>query len=471
MARRRRRGRHSRSLATRLRRYLIAHRFSAAQGSLGVIALTAGLWLLWPASPNSGPDLRDAWQRSLQMAGQEFSGRNEGFRDGLVTLTGASLAASAKRHVPAGTEIADRHGAALRLAQVARTMPAIGVPAAGPGITNGGDIALALPDRSTPRAAVGAAATAMGHARAAATGGAVGGLFASGSATGGIVANASSAAGESVVAQLLPRRAPAGDEPTWLRHAVAAPLVGGRPAIAVVSDDLGLNRRGTATLNQLKAPLTLSFLPYAGALEQQAAAGRAAGHELLLHLPMEPAGHEWPGPNALLSGLAPRDMVSRLRTQLLSFDGFVGINNHMGSLLTAERGPMALVMAELRSRGLLFLDSRTTAQSVAAAEARRAGVAHAVRDVFLDNDTDLASIRRQLALTEQIARRRGSAVAIGHPHDATIEALRGWLPTLEQRGFVLVPISTIVARQSCAHGLLGAPSACGLYVSAHNTVD
>jgi hypothetical protein len=461
-------------LASRLRRYLIAHRFTAAQGSLGVIALTAGLWLLWPAPPDSGPDLRDAWQRSLHMAGQQFSGRNEAFRDGLVTLTGASLAASAKRHVPAGTDIADRHGAGPRLAQVARTMPAIGVPAAGPRVINGADLALALPDRSTPRAAVGAAATAMGHARAVATGSAAGGIVASGSAAGDIVADASSAAGEIVVAQRLPRRAPTIDEPdapSWLRHAVATPTIDGRPAIAVVIDDLGLNRRGTAALNRLKAPLTLSFLPYAGALEQQAAAGRAAGHELMLHLPMEPAGHEWPGPNALLSGLAPRDMVSRLRAQLLSFGGFVGINNHMGSLLTAERGPMALLMAELRARGLLFLDSRTTAQSVAAHEARRAGVAHAVRDVFLDNDTNLEAIRRQLALTEQIARRRGSAVAIGHPHHATIEALRGWLPTLEQRGFVLVPISTIVARQSCAAGLLNAPSACGLYVSAQNTLE
>lgn len=453
MARRRRRSR-SRSLATRLRRYLIDHRFTAAQGSLGVIALTAGLWLLWPAPPDRGRDLRDAWQRSLHMAGQEFSGRNEAFRDGLVTLTGAGLAASAKRQLPAAMDMAERPGAGPRLAQVARTMPSIGVPAAGPGSANAADLAVALPAaRPTPRVAVGAAATAMGRARAVATG---------------------RSAGEIVVAQLLPRRAPTIEEPdapTWLRHAVASPMVDGRPAIAVVMDDLGLNRRGTAALNQLKAPLTLSFLPYAGALEQQAQAGRAAGHELMLHLPMEPAGHEWPGPNALLSGLAPRDMVTRLRTQLLSFGGFVGINNHMGSLLTAERGPMALVMAELRARGLLFLDSRTTAQSVAAHEARRAGVAHAVRDVFLDNDTDLAAIRRQLALTEQIARRRGSAVAIGHPHDATIEALRGWLPTLEQRGFVLVPISTIVARQSCADDLLNSPVACGLYVSAHNTVE
>ena len=453
MARRRRRSRRSRSLATRLRRYLIDHRFSAAQGSLGVIALTAGLWLLWPAPPDRGPDLRDAWQRSLQMAGQDFSGRNEAFRDGLVTLTGAGLAASAKRQVPAGMALVDSHGAGARLAQIARTMPAIGVPAGGPGSASAADLPVALAAQPTPRVALGAAATAMGHASAVATGG---------------------AAADIVVAQLLPRRAPTIEEPdapTWLRHAVASPLIDGRPAIAVVIDDLGLNRRGTAALNQLKAPLTLSFLPYAGALEQQAQAGRAAGHELMLHLPMEPAGHEWPGPNALLSGLAPRDMVTRLRTQLLSFGGFVGINNHMGSLLTAERGPMTLVMAELRARGLLFLDSRTTAQSVAAHEARRAGVAHAVRDVFLDNDTDLVAIRHQLALTEQIARRRGSAVAIGHPHDATIEALRGWLPTLEQRGFVLVPISTIVARQSCADGLLSSPAGCGLYISAHNTVE
>ena len=454
MARRRRRSRRSRSLATRLRHYLIDHRVSAAQGSLGVIALTAGLWLLWPAPPDRGPDLRDAWQRSLQMAGQDFSGRNEAFRDGLVALTGASLAASVKRQVPAGMDTADRQHAGLRLAQVARTMPAIGVPAASPGSAQAADLAVVLPARPTPRAAVGAAATARGYARAAV-------------ATG-------RADGDVVVAQLLPRRVPSIEEPdapTWLRHAVARPTIDGRPAIAVVMDDLGLNRRGTAALNRLKAPLTLSFLPYAGALEQQAEAGRAAGHELMLHLPMEPAGHEWPGPNALLSSLTPPDMASRLRAQLLSFGGFVGINNHMGSLLTAERGPMALVMAELRARGLLFLDSRTTAQSVAAAEARRAGVAHAVRDVFLDNETSLAAIRRQLAVTEQIARRRGSAVAIGHPHDATIEALRGWLPTLEQRGFVLVPISTIVARQSCADGLLNAPVACGLHVSAHNTVE
>jgi polysaccharide deacetylase 2 family uncharacterized protein YibQ len=438
----------------RLRRYLIEHRFNAAQGALGVVALTAGLWLLWPAPPDRVVEHHDAWQRSLQMASQDFIGRNEAFRDGLVPVTTASLAASAKTEMPAGMALADRRGTGVRLAQIARTMPAIGVPESGPATAEAVDLAVDLPARLTRPVELGAAATAMRSATAVAT------------------ANAKP---EWVLAQALPRRPPPIVEdhgtPTWLRNAVAAPLADGRPAIAVVVDDLGLNRRGTAALNQLKGPLTLSFLPYAGALEEQARAGRAAGHELLLHMPMEPTGHEWPGPNALLSTLAPHDLVARLRAQLASFPGFVGVNNHMGSLLTAEQAPMALVMAELRSRGLLFLDSRTTAQSVAGDEAQRAGVAHAARDVFLDNDLDLASIRRQLALTERIARRRGSAVAIGHPHDATIEALRGWLPSLERRGFVLVPVSSIVARESCADGLLASPTACGLYVSAHNTVE
>ena len=143
----------------------------------------------------------------------------------------------------------------------------------------------------------------------------------------------------------------------------------------------------------------------------------------------------------------------------------------MGSLLTADRPKMDEVMTELKARGLLFVDSRTTSKTVASTEAQRFGVPHAERDVFLDNEADLDAIRRQLAATERIARRRGVAVAIGHPHDLTIEALRGWLPTLEERGFVLVPISTVVARESCAHGLLIAADACGRYVSAHNTIQ
>jgi polysaccharide deacetylase 2 family uncharacterized protein YibQ len=261
-----------------------------------------------------------------------------------------------------------------------------------------------------------------------------------------------------------------GRTPTWLRNAVVT-VADPRPAIAVVIDDLGLNRRGTAALNRLRAPLTLAFMPYAGDLKAQTEAARAAGHELLVHVPMQPRSRDWPGPNALTAQLGPAELISRLRSSLRSFRGFVGINNHMGSLLTADRVSMDIVMAELRQRDLLFLDSRTTADSVAAREAERMSVPFAERDVFIDNDLDLSSVLHGLARAETIARRQGFAVAMGHPHDVTIEALKRWLPSLDARGIALVPISAIVARQWCARTLILVGNACTRYAVAQTTVQ
>ena len=266
-------------------------------------------------------------------------------------------------------------------------------------------------------------------------------------------------------ARILPPQAREPGTNTWLRNAVAATL-DERPAIALVIDDLGFNRRAAAAINRLSGPLTLAFLPYAPKLDEQTRAARAAGHELLVHVPMEPGGREWPGPDALTSELAPAELITRLRSQLRSFRGFVGINNHMGSLLTTDPERMAIVMAELRRLGLLFLDSRTSPQSVAARAAAHLGVPHAERDVFIDNDLGHASVLRQLERAERIARFHGHAVAIGHPHDVTLEALKTWLPKLETRGIALVPISAIVARQACANGILLVAQACARYAVA-----
>jgi polysaccharide deacetylase 2 family uncharacterized protein YibQ len=119
----------------------------------------------------------------------------------------------------------------------------------------------------------------------------------------------------------------------------------------------------------------------------------------------------------------------------------------------------------------LFLDSRTTPDSVAAREAERTLVPFAERDVFIDNDLELQSVLRALAHAENIARRQGDAVAMGHPHDVTIEALKRWLPTLDARGIALVPISAVVARQSCANGLILVGDACARYAVAHSAVQ
>jgi polysaccharide deacetylase 2 family uncharacterized protein YibQ len=236
--------------------------------------------------------------------------------------------------------------------------------------------------------------------------------------------------------------------PAWLRFAVPAPAAGNRPLVAVVIDDLGLDRRRTAAVIALPGPLTLSFMTYAQGLPGQAEAGRRAGDELLLHVPMEPIDHgENPGPHALLVGMSADGILAQLRWGLDRFTGFVGVNNHMGSKFTADARGMAVVMAELHRRGLIFLDSKTTAVSAGMREAAANGVPHAARDVFLDDDLSSAAIDRQLARVERVARQNGNVIAIGHGHDPTIAALRTWLPTLHERGFTLVPLSAVVRRR------------------------
>ena len=121
-----------------------------------------------------------------------------------------------------------------------------------------------------------------------------------------------------------------------------------------------------------------------------------------------------------------------------------GINNHMGSRFTTHAPGMELVLAEIKRRGLLFIDSRTSKNSVGAAVARRLRVPFAARDFFLDDDPSRAAVARQLKAVEQAASKKGYAIAIGHPYDSTLGNLENWLPTLASRGFMLVPVSAIV---------------------------
>ncbi len=237
-------------------------------------------------------------------------------------------------------------------------------------------------------------------------------------------------------------------EPNWRRYAVRVAVPKGRALIAIVIDDAGLSRRNTARLVALEGPLTLAYMTYADELETQSAAARARGHELMLHVPMEPLDDgEDAGPNALATGLDPAELRRRLLWGLDRLGGYVGVNNHMGSRFTAWEPGMALVMEELKRRGLLFVDSRTIGDSLGAGMAERYAVPHADRDVFLDNDEEGAAVAERLAELETVALRRGMAIGIGHPHDGTIAALAQWLPTLEEKGFVLVPVSTIVERR------------------------
>ncbi len=233
--------------------------------------------------------------------------------------------------------------------------------------------------------------------------------------------------------------------PAWIRNAVPAPARDARPRIAVVIDDIGLDRARSARAIALPGPLTLAFLPYAMDLPRQTEAARKAGHELLVHVPMEPIGKNFDaGPSPLDVDLSSEQVLQRLRWDLERFEGYVGIDNHMGSRFTGDAEALQPVMRELHDRGLLFIDSRTVAHSAGGEVARKYAVPHAGRDVFLDDEISAPAIAVQLAELERVARRNGSAIAIGHPHDQTLDALTNWLRDLASKGFVLVPVSAIV---------------------------
>jgi uncharacterized protein len=234
-------------------------------------------------------------------------------------------------------------------------------------------------------------------------------------------------------------------EPAWRSNA-AKWHKGRRNHIAIVIDDLGLDQDVSKKLALFEGPLTLSFLPYAENLPQQTAMLRQNGHELLVHLPMEPKDMAAdPGPNALLSSIDFAEFERRIRWNLGRFEGFVGINNHMGSALTENAGLMVRVMVQLRKDGYLFLDSMTSPNSVGTRAAEATGVPHLERDVFLDNDRNIKAILAQLDRTEKIAQQRGYAIAIGHPYRETLKALQFWTAKLDKETFDLVPLSQLIA--------------------------
>lgn len=243
----------------------------------------------------------------------------------------------------------------------------------------------------------------------------------------------------------LPPPSPPVARPAWERFAVPAPEAGDRPRIAIVIDDCGLDRPRTERAIALPANVTLSFLPYSNDLDTQTGEARRNGHELLVHVPMQPVDARMDmGPNGLAVGQPRDEVLRRLRWDLDRFGGYVGINNHMGSRFTADAQAMDWVLGELKERGLMFLNSRTIASTTGEVVASREDVPYAARDVFLDDDQQANAVMARLKDVEAVARKRGTAIAIGHPHDATLAALAGWIASLPRDGIVLVPLTDIV---------------------------
>lgn len=233
-----------------------------------------------------------------------------------------------------------------------------------------------------------------------------------------------------------------------LRLAWSAPRVEATAQLAVVIDDMGRNLERERAFLNLPLPITPSLLPYLPHSRELAALAKEQGRAFLLHLPMQPRGYpqQNPGEGALLEGMSEAQVRAAVRALLRAVPGAAGANNHMGSRFTELRQPMTWVLEELRGEGLYFLDSVTSSASVGAERARELGMGWARRDVFLDNVQEVAAVGAQLDKAAALARERGAAVAIGHPHEATRQALEQWAPKLRAAGVQVVPLGRLLHR-------------------------
>ncbi|MFH1803433.1 MAG: divergent polysaccharide deacetylase family protein [Pseudomonadota bacterium] len=233
----------------------------------------------------------------------------------------------------------------------------------------------------------------------------------------------------------------------WRKYAALTPQTGPAPVIAIVIDDAGLDQARTARTLDLPGQVTISYLPYARDLQRQVNDARAKGHEVMLHMPMEPSSaFVDPGPHVLKTEYDRVAILSEISWMLEQFDGYVGINNHMGSKFTSDPAGMQVLMDVLKSRGLLFLDSKTSAKSVGYGLARENSIPALERDVFIDDADDAEKIADMLQRIERIASKQGYAIAIGHPRDLTLDALQRWIPEMQAKGFVFVPATNILRR-------------------------
>lgn len=245
----------------------------------------------------------------------------------------------------------------------------------------------------------------------------------------------------------LPAIAPDGRQP-WQVYARPFDAADPRPKIAILVVGLGLSQAATNAAIALPGAVTLSFAPYAANLSRWTALARAAGHELFLDLPMEPANYptDDPGPHTLLTSLNPEDNMARLDWLLSRFAGYVGVVDAMGTKFALSADALRPVLNALKGRGLMVLDGREVPGSLVAGMAREAGLPSGAADLHLDDVAAREPIAAALAELEAKAKAAGFALGIGRPFPVTIRMLAEWAKDLEARGFLLVPVSGAARR-------------------------
>ena len=215
--------------------------------------------------------------------------------------------------------------------------------------------------------------------------------------------------------------------------------------LAIILDDLGNDRGAAQTIFAMPYPLTISVLPNHPHSVEIAQEAHRRGFQVMLHLPMESMRNERPETQELRPGMSAGDVNTLVGNLLRAVPDVAGVNNHQGSQSTADAALMDELMPVLREHNLFYVDSRTTAATVAYDTAQRFGVRSGFRNVpFLDDVAEVDAVRKQLQLALRDARKKGDAIAIGHPHPATLQALREVLPDARAQGVRLVFVSEVV---------------------------
>ncbi|MDY6903721.1 MAG: divergent polysaccharide deacetylase family protein [Thermodesulfobacteriota bacterium] len=220
---------------------------------------------------------------------------------------------------------------------------------------------------------------------------------------------------------------------------------GVKPSVAIIIDDVGYDRRIARRFLDIGIPVTLSVLPHSPFSKSIAQTAHEKNMEIMLHLPMEPLEYPKvnPGPGVLLTAMSPDELIRQLEAAIADVPHVKGVNNHMGSKMTAISTQMYQIFTVLKKHDLFFIDSRTSSGTLCKPSARLLRVPFSERDVFLDNSLSSDYIDHQLDILVDIACQKGSAIGIGHPHSATLRVIKqnlGWM----QQKVTFVPASHLV---------------------------
>ncbi len=220
-----------------------------------------------------------------------------------------------------------------------------------------------------------------------------------------------------------------------------------RPRVALILGGLGLGSGVTqSAVDELPPGITFAFTPYGSSLQGVVSTARANGHEVMLEVPLEPYDYpdNDPGQNTLLTGTASNDNGARFKWVLSRVTGYAGLINSQGSKFLASGPQMQALMKDVKHRGLYFVDSGQSDQSLGNEAATNASVAFVRGDHVIDKMPARDAIEKELAQLEALALQRGRAVGIAAAYPITVERLKAWALGLEQKGIALVPVSALV---------------------------